>query len=323
MAYLEEQRSKGLDTKSLRLNLMSFDEHLVRTCYSSVNINKATYDDWLGTLSHLNRITIYSKTTSVTRVLIYINKLGYNCYVPRPQKCPRCDFIPYIYSEADMEKIFKAADEWRDIMLNAKSSVFVMPVLLRLLYSTGIRIGEALALNNGNIDFEHHVIHLHDTKNKCDRLAPINPSLELVLRQYIQFRNQLPINGVGLPDAPFFVTLQGNRCKHGGILRRFKDILMAVRFPVAPNGNLPRIHDIRHSACVHAMVKLVDNGKDIYCALPILSVFMGHRKPESTEYYVRLTQEMYPTMLTQDSTVTSSIKRLISNISNFSEDESI
>ena len=72
-----------------------------------------------------------------------------------------------------------------------------------------------------------------------------------------------------------------------------------------------RVHDLRHTACVHALVKMVRAGKDPYCCLPILSVFMGHHDTESTEYYLRLTQEAYPDIIKMDKAYTSSISDII------------
>lgn len=53
------------------------------------------------------------------------------------------------------------------------------------------------------------------------------------------------------------------------------------------------------------MMRQVRNGADIYCTLPILSVFLGHKKLSDTETYVRLTQEMYPDVLKLESSITS------------------
>jgi hypothetical protein len=41
----------------------------------------------------------------------------------------------------------------------------------------------------------------------------------------------------------------------------------------------------------------VNNGVDLYCALPILSIFLGHKDFRDTETYVRLTAEMYPDIM--------------------------
>ena len=63
---------------------------------------------------------------------------------------------------------------------------------------------------------------------------------------------------------------------------------------IFPDGSVgPRVHDIRHTYAVHALEKMIDEGQDVYCTLPILSAYMGHRGIESTEKYLRLTEESY------------------------------
>ena len=67
------------------------------------------------------------------------------------------------------------------------------------------------------------------------------------------------------------------------------------------------VHEIRHTAAVHAMVKLTQNGMDIYTSLPLLATFMGHKKVRDTENYVRLTQEIYPDLITMNAEVLTKI----------------
>ena len=39
---------------------------------------------------------------------------------------------------------------------------------------------------------------------------------------------------------------------------------------------------------------MIDQGLDMYVALPILSTYLGHKTIYATEKYVRLTMEIYP-----------------------------
>ena len=73
----------------------------------------------------------------------------------------------------------------------------------------------------------------------------------------------------------------------------------------------PMVHEIRHSSAVHSLVKLTRAGEDIYCALPLLATFMGHKKVLDTEAYVRLTQEMYPEVLKLNAEVTDQVYSII------------
>ena len=67
------------------------------------------------------------------------------------------------------------------------------------------------------------------------------------------------------------------------------------------------VHEIRHSAAVHSLVKLTQSGMDIYASLPLLATFISHKKILDTENYLRLTQEMYPELIKMNSEGTNQI----------------
>jgi integrase len=46
---------------------------------------------------------------------------------------------------------------------------------------------------------------------------------------------------------------------------------------------------LRHTFAVHALEQMVEQGWDLYTALPMLSTYLGHRTLAATERYVRLT----------------------------------
>lgn len=62
-------------------------------------------------------------------------------------------------------------------------------------------------------------------------------------------------------------------------------------------GRRPRVHDLRHTYAVTALASMADTGIDLYVSLPILSNYLGHQSLEATNYYVRLTANMFPGLL--------------------------
>lgn len=67
------------------------------------------------------------------------------------------------------------------------------------------------------------------------------------------------------------------------------------------SGKLPRVHDFRHTFAVHSLQKMVNTGIDIYCALPFLSSFLGHKDVYSTEKYLRLVENAFPELRLKNS----------------------
>ena len=71
-------------------------------------------------------------------------------------------------------------------------------------------------------------------------------------------------------------------------------ILKQAGIPYIGSGYGPRIHDWRHTFAVKAFKQMIDQGLDMYVALPILSTYLGHKTIYATERYVRLTMDLYP-----------------------------
>ena len=309
-SFLEDRYKRGFTKEKYLPCLRSFDRMCVDRNHNHMRITEKLYNQWFSTLSYLGDTTLYARVGELRMFAYYLTKMGYPCYIPRLPKHKKSDYVPYIYTHEEIERVFKSSEKVK-IQSECRSTVLVLPVLIRLLYSTGMRIGEALSICNRDINFDKHVINLYQTKNGHERLAPINTSMEVVLRQYISFRNRLPIPDVSAPWNYLFVSLRGTQIKKNAVDYHFKKILEDAEVIDIYNGKLPRIHDLRHTACVHAMHKILIQGKDLYCHLPILAVFMGHIKVNDTGYYLRLVRQQYPDLIKQQVSVVESITEIV------------
>ena len=130
-----------------------------------------------------NERNLYHKYIAWVHLCKYLCSLGIECYIPHtPRKGRQNDYIPYIYTYDEIQSIFLTGDKLRIIKGYARTPLFVMPALCRLLYSTRIRIGEALAVKNEDVDFENRIIYINKSKNGQQRLAAISESLLPVLK---------------------------------------------------------------------------------------------------------------------------------------------
>jgi site-specific recombinase XerD len=115
----------------------------------------------------------------------------------------------------------------------------------------------------------------------------------------------MPLPSLSSPDSFFFVSSLGKHLVAGTILCWFKKILQECKMSYLGSRKGPCVHSIRHTFAVHSLIKMTESGIDIYCALPVLSVFLGHKTISGTEQYVRLTQEMYPEVIKMEQSITS------------------
>ena len=309
--YLKEKKHIGHKALDVQFTFITIDRYLESINFKKSYIDKNTYTAWLETQQQYKPATIYQHVSIFRRLLIYMCNLGNESYIPRLPKRHNSGFTPYIFSKEEIKKIFDAADNLRIRERQSKTVLIAIPAIMRTLYSTGTRISEVLAIRNKDIDFSKHIIMLNETKNGCQRIAPINQSLEIVLRQYLKYRGLINSKDIDNPNSFFFVSAIGKDIARRTVNSYFRKIINDAGITYKGNHEGPRIHDIRHSACVHSLINQIEKGRDIYCALPMLSVFMGHKKVIDTEHYLRLTADMYPEIVKLDMTVTANISSIL------------
>jgi integrase/recombinase XerD len=282
----------------LRLRiLLNFDKFLLKQPKNFIGLSKEITDNWAEKRDGECELSRYGRVICISQFSSYLRNRGIKSYIPQLPKYPESTFIPHIYSYDEMATLFKACDSLRLRKRDMSSSLFVMPCLLRMLYATGIRVGEALSLQNCDVDLNDKCLILRGTKNRKDRLVPFTDTLTDVCKDYLKYKNKLPIINIDGDDHPFFVTLNGSRCKRDSVYKWFRKTLNRAGIPFTGNRRGPRVHDVRHSFSCHSFVKLADEGMDLYCSWPYLSAYLGHQSLEATEQYVRLTAQLYPELL--------------------------
>lgn len=320
-AYHDEQVALCLSVRDKLVRLHVFDNYFFKNETTPIFLSETVVNKMLDYLVNEEKRDRYRYASTFAMFAKYLVRLGVPCYIPSVGRMPKSNYLPYIYSHEEICKIFIAADSLRNKKHHNKSMLMIMPALIRLLYSTAIRLGEALSIQNKDVDFEHHTITLNNTKNGCQRIAPINPSLEKVLRQYSVYRNKLQTNYINEPSSPFFVNLLGKPCAQHAVFTKFVEILQIAGIEYKGYRQGPRIHDLRHTACVHTMVKMAKDGKDIYCTLPYIAAYMGHKNYSSTNQYLRLSKEMYPDIIKISYSLCEKLNTSIYQNVNFDEDE--
>jgi integrase len=179
-----------------------------------------------------------------------------------------------------------------------------MPTLVRLLFATGLRIGEALALKMEDVNTDANFLIVRKSKNGKERIVPFTNSLSKVLTQYKFYREKLPC----LKGEQFFIKPNGENCNNlSTIINWWHKILSMANIPGRGKIDGPRVYDARHSFCVKSMKKMIGEEKDLYYSLPVLSTYIGHTNLSSTDRYVRMTADMYPELLAKVESICSYI----------------
>lgn len=209
---------------------------------------------------------------------LWLANKGYTPAIP-PEGLVRdtTDFVPRIVTVPEMAHILATAD---------RTVSEARRLMLRLLWCCGIRIGEACALVVSDLDISAGTTLIRHAKGDRTRLLPMSSSLWEYTSGYV---DRCGLSGAS-GTSPLMPTARGNvpSSNNAGVaLSR----IFALASVLTRQGTPIRPHDLRHSYAVHALEKMVDDGMDVYVALPLLAAYMGHADIISTEYYLRFTQD--------------------------------
>lgn len=290
--YLTAKTAAGLTTKAPHSTLMMFDRLCRARGEQAIGVTPDLGDAWCRKRSNESESTLRARIGCLRGFAEFLDDLGYDSVIPPVLgRGVSRGFTPYIFTEAQMTAVFTAADA---MIVDGRpnSTLPAVPALLRFLYATALRVGEATSLAVADVDLEAMTVLVRESKNGQDRLVPFTASTAEMLACYratIRFHQDR--------GEPFFVRGNGLACDPGRIYRWFKRILANTGIPHLGTSKGPRVHDIRHTAAVHALAWMVRRGDDVYCALPVLSRYLGHQSLAATDEYVRLTADMYPDLV--------------------------
>lgn len=298
--FLVLKRSSGYKYTTGQILIEQFDG----LCFSNYpNKSFLTKDialEWAIPRNNESCSSLENRIVVVREFAKYLNSLNKNAfviptsYIPKKQK-----YKSYIYSNAELKKIFDVIDN-RKYGCYHKNTYNVLPVLFRILYCCGLRISETLNLKLKNIDLENGIIAVYEAKNNNDRLVVLSDELKNIC---VEYSNQMHTNTSD--EDYFFYTKDSKISITKSTLRKsFRNILNLAGIEKSKQNN-PRIHDFRHTFAVNCLKNFVKENKNLTAYLPILKTYMGHSKFKSTEYYLKLTNDMFPDILDKVNSYTS------------------
>nr|WP_094607916.1 tyrosine-type recombinase/integrase [Sporomusa acidovorans]OZC19513.1 tyrosine recombinase XerD [Sporomusa acidovorans DSM 3132] len=289
--FIREKQMTGFKYKTQVKELERFDAYYYYNGYGGTSLTKSMLDSFIyGEFEKPS--THYKKEILMRDFAEFLGRHGYPVYVPLAKSAPqkKNPHIPYIFTQKQLYKLFMKVDSYPLEKTNNRN--VLDPVLFRLLYGSGLRVSEALNLQLQDIDLTQKVLIIRHAKNNKDRLVPIAKSLteriQCLLDTYHRFS----------ADTSFlFPSITGNRMDKSTVYRRFRDYLLMADIPHTSAG--PRVHDLRHTFAVCCLKKWVLSGAELMNALPYLSAYMGHTDFRATQYYLRLTADLYPDLVSR------------------------
>ncbi len=164
-----------------------------------------------------------------------------------------------------------------------------MEAVVGLLSCTGVRIGEALALDRADVDLAQGLLTVHNTKFNKTREVPLHPTVAAHLAAYATKRDTLTPRAA---EPAFFVSAAGTRVRYDNFHLAFKGLVRRAGVEARSERCRPRPHDLRHTFAVNTLVHWQREGTDVTAMLPSLSTYMGHVDPAATYWYLTGSPEL-------------------------------
>jgi site-specific recombinase XerD len=285
--FINLRRLSGTDYQSQAQLLGYFDRFVFEQKLCEPRITQEITDHYQQSLLHLAPRSRYNRFCVVKQLCEYLARSDPLGYVPEPLKTlpSQGAHQPYIYSKSEIQGLLAAASE---LLPENSLRPHTYRTLLGVLYSTGIRIGEALALNLEHFDSAEQQLYIAEGKFRKARWVPLSASTCRVLKQYVQKRLQIRPH---LPDSPLLLNQRSRRLHHCTVNQSFRHLLRQCAIHHSRQSG-PRIHDLRHTFAVHRLLAWYRDGKDVNARLPWLATYMGHVDIHSTQVYLRATPEL-------------------------------
>lgn len=300
-ALIRMKESCGFKILSTKWFFKEFDEFTVKHGLKVPVISRELIDEWIKSRTNDCSRTFYGKCSKLSQLARYMNEHGNKSYImPLPECKNDRGYVPYIFSEGQISSIFEESDRLLRKSHRMDDPIISIPCLIRMLYSTGLRITEAISLKNKDVDLDRNILHIGNggtSKNGEERIVPICESLKNVISQYLRYRNRLPLKGITADNHLFFVKLDGTEVSSSCAYKWFRKIYSNCGIAYKGEQFGPRVHDLRHSMATHSLSKMINQGMDVYAILPLLSACLGHKHITATEAYVRLSCDKYPDLL--------------------------
>ncbi len=178
----------------------------------------------------------------------------------RLPKCLEVEQIERLLSNPDTSTLLGARDR----------------AMLEVLYSTGMRVSELIALDVGDVDLTSNIVRVSG-KGKKRRVIPLGPGAVQTILHFLDLRRNDPRSHAFDQDA-LFINKHGQRLSTRSVRRKLDKYLLEAGLDLSVSP-----HTLRHSFATHMLRRGAD--------LRSVQEMLGHQSLSTTQVYTHLSGE--------------------------------
>ena len=283
--YIEFRTALSRNLRSALTLFSNLDKYILENWPNETELTEGIVLGWLTCHPGESVKTLNSRASFIRVFASYLRGLGRDAYVVPINYCSSgTRYTPYMFSDAELKELFRTVDT--DSSVNQFVGC-ILSTVLRLIYTCGLRPGEALRILRDNVDLVTGEILLVKTKMHKERVVVASGDMRALLKRYTCIRD------AAYPESEYlFPTPSGMPYSTHWLTFKFRNYFRSIHENVSVN-DMPRarVYDLRHLFASQCLNKWLDEGVDLNVMLPYLSAFMGHGSIKETEYYIHILPE--------------------------------
>lgn len=274
------------------------EEAALRSCArfiseaGGVDLDSDLFDRWCRSRSDLKAVTRRAMQRAVRNACLYRQRTQPHCFVPDISRFPRAQPhpAPFIFAPRQVGLLLALAAR-RKPTNGSPLLPAVLRLALVLLFTAGLRRAELTRLTLSDVDAAAGILRIRESKFHKSRTVPLSADAAEEVRKYLKVRSA-PSFDVRPSTALLCNTTCGQRGYTGeGIASGIRSLLVQADIRNG-EGRVPRVHDLRHSFAIQALLRWYRERADVQSNLPKLALYMGHVSIVSTAYYLRWIPEL-------------------------------
>jgi len=249
--FVKFKQSSGSDYHSSAKLLFRFDQHLVALLFKGKVLTRPVFQNYFETINHLCARGFTNHYSVLQPFSAWLNLHQTDSYVlERRRAIDRSHSRPaYIFT---VDQIKAILDNSANFSKKEQLIPGVYQTLFSLLYSTGIRIGEALALTHADYTKEEKLIDIQKGKFRKQRYLVLSNSAANRLNQYIQhYKSILPLE----EQSPLFVNIRTKPLTYNSAYCAFSKTLnkSGINKTIAAQGYMIFVIVLQFTACCNGI----------------------------------------------------------------------
>lgn len=259
--------------------MKTVDRHCHENYADVGNLTQEIINEWCKQRPSESNNSCHARIYPICTFIKYLQERDLISKSLRPEILKQCrsTYIPHPFTVEELKRFFFECDH---LPVNRRSDYnrkLTVPVIFRLLYSTGMRTCEARQLKRSDVDLKHGVISIEKSKGGTQHYIVMHDSMTELMKRYDGSISKLYPSRIY-----FFPGARASFRGEGWLNHTFREIWDRA------NTSHAVAYDLRHFYATYNINRWVGQGFNFFDKLVYLSQTMGHSTVESTKYYYSL-----------------------------------